>query len=194
MLFSSIQISPQPLRAPVFGLSLLLLSVALKADEADPSSPPPAEETLITSETLEMVSGDDENRFFFIGNVRIISTNLVVTCDRLTVFSSRGGDPDATLGEIGNIRQIVAEGNVVIEQAGRRATSGRATILPNQGRVVLEENPVLEDSQGRVEGWRMTLLRGENRALVEGGPDGERPRVRLPTLPDLGSTRPPTDD
>ena len=157
---------------------------------------PPAEidETLITAETLEMVSSDEENRFFFIGNVRIVSTNLIATCDRLTVFSSRGGDPDATLGEIGSIRQIVAEGNVVIEQAGRRATAGKATILPNQGRVILEENPAVEDSQGRVEGWRMTLLRGENRAVVEGGPDGERPRVRLPTMPDLGTSRPTPDE
>jgi lipopolysaccharide transport protein LptA len=166
----------------------LALILPLSGD-AEPEEP---EETRITAESLEMVSIDEENRFFFIGNVEIEGTNLSVSCDRLTVISSRAGDPDATLGQIGNIRQIVAEGNVIIEQSGRRAEAGRATINPNQGRVVLEENPVVIDSQGRVQGWRITLLRGENRAIVEGGPAGERPRVTLPTLPNLGARMPET--
>lgn len=152
------------------------------------------EETVVTSDHLEMISGETENHFFFNGNVVVVGTNLKATGDKMTVVASRVGQNQAegAVGEIGAISSILLQGNVVIEQAGRRATSGQAEIFPSEGRVVLTDNPVVVDSEGRVTGYRMELLQGERRARVFGDPtSGERPRVTLPAMQDLGYQNPP---
>ncbi len=152
------------------------------------------EDTVVTSDHLEMISGETENHFFFSGNVVVVGTNLKATGDKMTVVASRVGQNQAegTVGEIGAISSILLQGNVVIEQAGRRATSGQAEIFPGSGRVVLTDNPVVVDSEGRVTGHRMELLQGERRARVFGDPtSGERPRVTLPAMQDLGYQNPP---
>lgn len=154
----------------------------------------PEEETVIESNRLEMISGESINLFLFEEQVRVRGTNLSATADRMEVESMRVGDPTgATVGQIGSIRRILLTGNVVIEQAGRQATAGRAELLPGEGKVILSENPVVVDAEGTVTGHRMTLLQGERRVLVEGAPDGPRPRVTLPAIQDLGY-RDPTRD
>lgn len=154
-----------------------------------------AENTVITSDHLEMISGETENHFFFTGNVVVIGTNLKATGDKMTVIASRVGQKqsEGAVGEIGAITSILLQGNVVIEQAGRQATAGQAEIFPGEGRVILTDNPVVVDSEGRVTGYRMELLQGERKARVYGAPDsGERPRVTLPAIQDLGYQNPPS--
>lgn len=152
----------------------------------------PAPRTVIESDHLELVTGSDENRFLFEGNVRIGGTNLTASCDRMEVLADRspGSDPDATFGEIGAIQTIIAIGNVVIEQAGRKAEAGRAEIFPREGKVILTENPKVTDEKGMVAtGPRMLLFQGERRVVIEGTESStaeERPTVTLPSLPDLG--------
>lgn len=169
-------------------LATILISGALVAAASEDENP----RTIIESNSLELATDAKENRFLFSGDVRIRSTNLEAECDRMTVVSLRtpDSDPEATLAEIGSIASIYAEGNVVIRQAGRTATAGRAEIYPGEGRVVLTEDPVVRDERGMtVTGPRMVILQGERRVLIE-GVDGAlteaRPTVSLPSLPDLG--------
>lgn len=147
--------------------------------------------TVITSDSLEMISGSTVNRFFFTGSVIVTGNNLKATCDEMEVVSRRvseNPEPEGgTIGQIGSIERIILKGNVVIQQAGRDARAGHAEILPIDGRVVLTENPVVTDAEGTVSGYRMELVKGERVARVFGAPEGgQRPRVTLPTLPDLG--------
>lgn len=144
--------------------------------------------TVITSDRLEMISGKNENSFFFYGNVAVKGNNLDASCDEMEVISARAGtDTEGTIGEIGAISMIILKKNVVIEQAGRVARAGHAEIYPDQGKVILTDNPVVTDSEGVVSGFRMELVQGERVARVYGKPDGsERARVTLPTMPDLG--------
>ncbi len=169
--------------AVCLGSALMAAPAANKAPAANGEAA-----TAITSDRVEMVSSEVTNQFFFYGNVKVIGTNLKVACDELEVIASRApqSSPQATVGQIGAIVLIIAKGNVKIEQAGRVATSGRAELFPRDGKVILTDKPVVTDAQGVVSGHRMTLLKGERRALVEGGPSGDRPKVTLPTIPDMG--------
>lgn len=144
------------------------------------------EETVITSDRFEMVGGETENYFHFLGNVEVNGTNLHATSDEMEVVSGRQATESETVGDVGAIKSIVMKGNVVLVQSGRRAEAGRADIYPREGKVVLSENPKVVDSEGTVTGHRMTLYRGERKALVEGIPGGDRPRIQLPGFQDLG--------
>ncbi|GHC02459.1 LptA/OstA family protein [Cerasicoccus arenae] len=171
-------------------LFFALIASALQAADTQPAKvEKPADNTVITSDELELVGGDAANTFYFTGNVKITGTNLVATCDKMEVLSTRSGPTEKTVGEMGAIQNILMIGNVVIEQAGRVATAGKAEILPNEDKVVLTENPKVEDSQGTVTGWKMELLKGERKVKVYGDPSsasGGRSRVTLPGFKDLG--------
>jgi len=168
----------------IIAAALLALAATVHAQ----TNPAPGEqETVITSNELELIGGDTQNRFYFTGNVKVTGTNLVATCDAMEVIAARSGATAPTVGQMGAIQTIVMTGNVVIEQAGRRATAGRAEILPHQDMVVLTQDPVVTDSQGTVTGHRMELLKGERKARVFGDPaSGGRTKVTLPGFKDLG--------
>ena len=148
--------------------------------------------TIIESDSLELVTSEAMNRFYFRGNVVVTAANMTARCEEMEVVASRTAqsDPDATIGEIGAIDRIFAIGSVVIEQAGRVAEAGRAEIYPREGKVILTESPKVTDERGVVAtGPRMILEQGK-RARIEGledQPNLERPRVVLPTasIPDL---------
>lgn len=143
------------------------------------------EETVVTSDELEMVSTETENHFYFTTNVEVKGNNLYASSDRMEVVSFRGGKGgDGTIGKIGAIDRIVLEGNVVIKQAEREATSRKAVIYPAKGEVVLSGSPVVRDSEGVVTGDEIVLLKSERRAIVKGGA-GQRPTVILPGFQDL---------
>ena len=151
--------------------------------------------TVIESDQLTVLSSTERNIFYFHSNVRVQDPGLVVTSDDLEIEALRGTSSDVadTLGEFGAIQRIVATGNVVIEQAGRRAVAGRAEVRPSAGIVILTESPRVYDKYGEVSGWRITLEKSTRRAVVESVPPGKegadsdtlRPTVKFGALPDL---------
>lgn len=178
----------------VIYLALVAFVFSARAQDATPAPTLEPEETVITSDELELVGGDTQNQFFFTGNVKVSGTNLLATCDYMEVIAARSGATEPTVGEMGAIQNILMKGNVVIEQAGRRATAGQAEILPDEDKVVLTDNPVVVDSQGTVTGFRMELLKGERKAKVFGDPaSGGRTKVTLPGFKDLGFEDPAGD-
>lgn len=67
-----------------------------------PVPAPPADsrpETVISSDELDMVGGDEANHFYFRGNVKVQATNMIATADELEVISARqttkGGEASA---------------------------------------------------------------------------------------------------
>src|SRR5690554_5972596 len=116
-------------------LCLASLWIGLLASLSAQQAQPPR--TVIDSDTLEMQGTDAHNYFYFRGQVRVSGDQLEITCDELVVTATRGGDPAATVGEIGAIESIVASGNVHIFQGGRQAIAGRAEVDPRGGTVTL---------------------------------------------------------
>lgn len=150
-------------------------------------------QTVITSKQVEMLSGVEQNRFYFEGDVEVAATNLQATCDTMEVVALRAAASESQT-QMGTITRILMRGNVRIEQAGRTATAQEAEVLPHQGRVVLSGEPVVTDGEGTVTGWKMVLHQDQKRVEVlsdpeaaEGAPSG-RTRITLPAVPDLGYT------
>lgn len=171
------------LRSILLLLVLSPLSVLLAQQMPDLQSP----ETVIKSDQLEMENRKETNHFFFKGNVRIEGNNLIATCDEMEVITQKpkddsGGDAASRLG---NIEQIIAIGNVMIEQTGRKATSERAEIHPNEEFIELIGNVHLENEHGTVTGPRFVLEKGKRARMIGNGSD-DRPTVTLPGIADLG--------
>lgn len=160
--------------------ALLVAPLAAVAAEIPGAKVAFGKDTVIESDTLEFVAEETVARFTFTGSVKVTATNLGVTCDRMEVISQREGGPDAAIGKMGRIREIIATGKVVISQGERKATAGRAELRPIDGVIVLSEDPLLVDPQAVMAGERITLYRGEARAHVE------KPRLTINQIPDLG--------
>jgi lipopolysaccharide export system protein LptA len=71
--------------------------------------------------------------------------------------------------DTGKVKEMVATGNVRIDQGTRWAVGGRATYEQQQRTLVLTENPVLHDGPNEVVGERVTVYLDENRSVVDGG-------------------------
>jgi lipopolysaccharide export system protein LptA len=176
---------------------LLVLLLPLRAPGADtapatPASPAaapslPPTPTVIESGAAEMVSTDKETTFTFSKGVKVTATNMTLTCDFLEVIARRSGDPTATFGKQEDFKSLIATGNVRIVQNDREAVCERAEVFPGDDKVVLSGNPRVRSTDGQYEasGPKMELLRGERRARII-GEAGERPRITLPPLKDLG--------
>ena len=178
--------------------SFILLATAIlicKGQEATPAQQTNTQNgnTEITGDEFEMVSREKENYFLFTGNVEIRATNMMATCNRLEVYTSKTDQdktnenqkPTEENASLGKIEKILASGNVRLVQEERVATAGKAEILPQTGKVVLMDSPKVTSKDGVLAGYRITLLQGEQKALIEKGP-GQRPTLILPKIPDLG--------
>jgi len=179
-----------PIAMHSFGKTLLLFLLlmpwmALFSQEEE------TQPTVITSDGLEMQGTPERNYFYFSGQVLVKGTNLEIRCDELTVVSMRDGPEGATIGDIGAIDEIIAQGSVEIHQAGRSAYAGRAEVNPIAGTVTLLENPRIIDRDVEVLGYKFVLHKGDRK--FESVPDPNAPEglpsrsvVRLGAMPDLG--------
>lgn len=143
------------------------------------------EGTMVKSDQLELVSQEEDNHFYFKGNVHVEGDDLDVVCNMLHVVSGKEGGRDTGM-DVGSIKKIEAFGDVCIKSQGREATSGYAEIIPQEQKLVLFENPQVVDEQGVVRGHRITMYHNDKRAIVEGDPEtGQRPVVLLPMMANI---------
>lgn len=154
--------------------------IGLMAQEAD-NAANSLMNTVITSDSLDMVSGDETSEFHFKGNVSVVGTNLNLSSDELLVTAIKIGDADATVSSSSRVNKIIAIGNVKVNQEGRTAESGRAEFFPEDKTVLLTEDPVVTEGDRRVSGDKITWSHGERRARVEGST-----MVSLGAIPNLG--------
>jgi len=158
-------------------LCCLALAALLRAAE-----PPPATDTVITGQTMDMVSTDTETTTVFDGAVKLLGNDITVNCDHLVIVSTSIRDKAVVLAPIDRFKSLVATGNVHIVQGKREATCGRAEIFPRDNKLVLTEKPVVVDQSGPyvATGDRLNLLRGERRIT------GDNVTVTAPPVKDLG--------
>jgi lipopolysaccharide export system protein LptA len=149
----------------------------------------------VTADTLEY--DYKANVVVYRGDVLAVQGESKVRSDTLTVTfaSTQDGQPPDAAGKGGGqrVRQIVAVGNVRIDNGTRWATGGRAVFEQGTRTVVLTETPVLHDGPNEVAGDRVVVYLDENRSLVEGG----RKRVKAVVYPSkddgLSPSAPPKD-
>jgi lipopolysaccharide export system protein LptA len=116
------------------------------------------------------------------GDTKVRSDTLTVTLaardDRPAAAPAKGqaDPPDA---KTQRLQEVVAVGNVRIDNGTRWATGGRAVFEQGNRTLVLTETPVLHDGSNEVAGDRVVVFLDENRSVVEGG----RKRVKAVLYP-----------
>ena len=80
-----------------------------------------------------------------------------------------GSDKDLAKGKRPTLRDVVAQGNVVITQKTRRATGQVAVFSQTMRQLVLGGDPVLRDGPNEVTGDRIVVYLDEGRSVVESG-------------------------
>ena len=114
------------------------------------------------------------------GDVLTTQGDLKMRSDTLTVTFEHQGNEAPTQGKTKipdpppsdqkqRLKQIVAVGNVRIDNGTRWATGGRAVFDQSQRTLVLTETPVIHDGSNEVAGDRVVVYLDENRSVVEGG-------------------------
>jgi lipopolysaccharide export system protein LptA len=105
------------------------------------------------------------------GDLKMRSDTLTVTFDRDGGASTQGKarSPETPSDAKQRLRQIVAVGNVRIDNGARWATGGRAVFDQEDRTLVLTETPVIHDGSNEVAGDRVVVYLDENRSVVEGG-------------------------
>jgi hypothetical protein len=166
-------------------LSLLLALAASAASvlrAAPAATEVPSVPTEITCNYAEAVSGEKEMTTVFTGDVVVTATNMSLRCDKLEVISFIKGPKDQLVAKENQFKSMLATGNVVITQGLRKATCGRAEVLPGENRIILSMDPVVTDTETgwTYKGVNLYLLRGERRV------HGEKVTFTGPSVKDLG--------
>jgi lipopolysaccharide transport protein LptA len=155
-------------------LSLLLLVLLLMgtsptwaqdtnpAAGGDTESAPPGS-TVITSDELR--ADQIAHTSIFSGNVTVVGTNFSMTCREMTVNFTKDGKID----------NIIATGDVVINQPGRVTKCGRAQYFQDEDKFVLTDQPIIVDNKNQITAPKIIIYRTQKTIQTEG-----RSRVTLP--------------
>ncbi len=116
----------------------------------------------ITSQKLE---ADNKNMVItFTGKVVAKQGEMIIYADAAQVYYDKK--------EAGNeVREIVATGNVKIQQEDRLATGQKAVFTNADQKIVLTGQPKVWQGKDMVSGERIIVLLNEDKSFVESGPD-----------------------
>jgi lipopolysaccharide export system protein LptA len=182
-------------------------------------------ETIVLSDVITMLELEARSQFLFEGSVNVMSGAMQMRSDKLTLFADGASKDEAPAVaesaasteaapalQVGEVKQVIAEGDVRIEQEDRVATADQVTFYPQEERADLAGSPRIERGDAIVIGDAMQLTpelsivegsaqlsanRGEvvvtgdrmelkpGVAVVQGKTD-QRVKVVLPEMPDLG--------
>lgn len=135
----------------------------------------------VTAKTLEY--DYRKNVVVYRGDVRASQGSLEMRSDVLTVrLVAAPGEGDGARGV--TLQEVVATGDVRIDQGSRWATGGRAVFDQAKRILMLSEEPVLHDGPNEIAGDRVLVYLDEDRSVVEGGTG----RVKAVLFPDESST------
>jgi lipopolysaccharide export system protein LptA len=145
-------------------------------------------ETIVLADSITMRELETENRFVFDGSVEVMSGAVQMRSQTLTLLADKSSEQAAESADsesirVGEVRYVIAEGGVRIEQEGQVATSEKVVFYPHEERAELFGDPRVTNGEAIVVGDLMQLKPGL--AIVESA-GGGLIKVILPVLPDLG--------
>jgi len=139
-------------------------TILIQSDKS--GNPLPVE---ITSSRLTYT--DAERTAHFDGNVVAKAADLTVTAAQMDAFLQPRGKVAANqLSSAGQLEKIIASGQVVITQPGRRATGNQLEYTAAEDRFVMSGGPpsIFDAEHGKITGVSLTFFRRDDRVLVEG--------------------------
>ena len=159
--FDRMQRSIRAHGTPVSRISTLLL-------QKDRSGKP----TTVTVESNQLTYTDSQRKIHFEGDVTARNGDLTIASREMDAFlAPRGRDTPAqpTAGP-GQLEKIVASGQVLITQPGRRASGEQLVYTATDDKFALSGgSPSIFDAErGKITGVSLTFFRRDDRVLVEG--------------------------
>lgn len=139
----------------------VLLSVSLflaAAPEGAAQEHGKREPIVITSDSMKAAKLDD--RVEFSGNVTLKKEGMTLSSDTVAVLYD---------GRTKGIREIEAQGNVVVRKEGRVAHANRAQYYSREEKIVLTGDARIIENENELGGDRITLFMRDDRSIVEGG-------------------------
>jgi lipopolysaccharide export system protein LptA len=122
--------------------------------------------------TADKLIADSEAKWAeFIGNVRAVQEDTVITADRLKIFYKKVEDNNKNLtSDEGSIEKIISSGNVKINFDDKVAVAEHAVYTSETGVLVLTgPNSKVTSGTNFVSGEKITIYRAEDRMTVESG-------------------------
>lgn len=118
--------------------------------------------------TSDKLIADSEAKWAeFIGNVRAVQEDTVITADRLKIFYKKI-ENDSSISDKGAIEKIVSSGNVKIKFDDKVAVAQHAVYTSKTGILVLTgPNTKVTSGTDFVSGDKITFYRAEDRMTVE---------------------------
>ena len=139
-------------------------TVLVQADKNGNSTP-----VALTSSRLTYT--DSERRAHFDENVLVKAADTTITAQQVDAFlEARGSGTAPQSSAVGKLEKIVASGQVVMIQPGRRAEGDQLVYTSADDRFVLTGGPpsIFDAERGKITGVSLTFYRRDGRVLVEG--------------------------
>ena len=134
-----------------------IVGVVLALILAFPVRAEPRQPLVITSDQL--VVDDAGKTAVFTGKVEVVDGEMRLFADKMTVHYQDGADEP--------VREVVAEGHVVVIQSGRRGVADRGHFKRDESTFVLSGNARIEGETDRLQGERIVLHLNENREITK---------------------------
>ena len=163
------------LRTVAFATAVLLATAAIAAEQPEaqaPAAQTPQEPIQITAD--ELISNNEQQYAEFIGNVKVIQADWVITSEKLRIYYEgelmKSEDKGKSSGQ--SLKKIVATGNVKIRSEQYSADAEKAEYDAQSLTVTLSgENSTLFQGKNSITGSKIILYRRDGRVKVEGSKD-----------------------
>lgn len=150
-----------------------------------------SEETIVLANQITMQEVESGNRFLFDGRVEVMSGAVQLQAAKMTITADQAKETEPTGSQdeaasdmkVGEVRQLVAEGGVRIEQGGQIATGEKVVFYPAEERCELMGQPKVTNGEAVITGHKMEL---KPKLAIVSGDGTEKVSVKLPEMPDLG--------
>jgi lipopolysaccharide export system protein LptA len=129
----------------------------------------------------------ESNRLVYRGKVNVVQGEFELSSNTLIVTFDRADELEKA-----QLREVVAEGDVVITQGERRASGEVAVFDQATRQIVLRGNPVLRDGKNEVQGDRLTVYLDEGRSVIESSPKKRVSAVLYPGQPEKAGAGTPS--
>jgi lipopolysaccharide export system protein LptA len=115
----------------------------------------------VTSETME--AEKSKRLIVFKGNVVTKQKDMTIHSDELRIYYDEEGK---------DVEEVIANGNVRVEQENKTATAEKAAYYKVEEKVILTGDAKLQDGNNFVEGKKITVYMKDGRSIVEGSEEG----------------------
>ena len=114
---------------------------------------------------------DDRRRAEFQGGVTARGADVTVTADHVDAYlAPRSQNTSSQVKGQGQLDRLIAEGNVLVQEPGRKATGNQLVYTVAEDKFVLSGGTpsIFDAERGKTRGDSLTFFRHDDRVLVEG--------------------------